>query len=74
MRRPEICLQFFVYNPAIVLHLIFIFVLSYSSGVGLCWGATWQGIDMISDKYVRKNGIVDFGYPFFYDIEELFMP
>ena len=36
MRRPEICLQFFVYNPAIVLHLIFIFVLSYSSGVGLC--------------------------------------
>lgn len=27
--RPEICLQFFVYNPTIVLHLIFIFVLSY---------------------------------------------
>ena len=27
--RPEIYLQFFVYNPTIVLHLIFIFVLSY---------------------------------------------
>ena len=34
--RPEICLQFFVYNPVIALHLIFIFALSYSSGDRLC--------------------------------------
>ena len=27
--RPEICLQFFVYNPVFTLQLIFIFVLSY---------------------------------------------
>ena len=36
MYRPEICLQFFVYNPVFALYLIFIFVPSYSSGVRLC--------------------------------------
>ena len=32
--RPEICLQFFVYNPVIALHLIFIFAYHIEAELG----------------------------------------